>query len=1673
MTTIVTKNSSTPSAVPTTSDLVQGELAVNVADKRIFTENSATQIVELGTNPSTVTTATATVTGTLTANGTFASSNAVLTGGTVNGVVIGGTTPLAITGTTVTANTGFVGGLTGNVTGNLTGNVTGNVTGDLTGNVTGNVTASTGTTTLNNLVVNGTADFTNTKLVNVTTPVAGTDAANKSYVDDTVAAVIDAAPAALDTLNELAAALGDDANFSSTVTTALATKLPLAGGTMTGAIAMGTSKITGLGDPTAAQDAATKAYVDTQDATKLNLSGGTMSGAIAMGTNKITGLGDPTLAQDSATKSYVDTILGSTETAAASASAAATSASEAATSASNASASATSASNSATSASGSASAASASASSAATSESNASTSETNAAASESAASTSETNAAASESAASTSETNAASSASSASSSASSASTSASNAASSASSASTSATNAASSATAASGSASAAATSASDAATTYDNFDDRYLGQKASDPTLDNDGDALLTGALYFNTAEDKMKVYTGSVWQDVAPVATAVTLSQVTDFPSQTGESGKYLTTNGTVPSWDSVDATLATLTKTFTEDEEYEITLSSNVLAPVVSVTKEVPQTNITNNQWDVSSSSENYTRTDSAYATTLDFVADAVVDGTYDDVSFSVISQDTDVQDVQFKTDGTKMYIVGLSNDSVYQYSLSTAYDVSTSSYDSVSFSVASQEINPRGLFFKPDGTKFYLIGNSNDTVFQYSLSTAWDLSTASYDSVSFSVTSQDGFPTGLTFKPDGLKMYIIGDTQNRIYQYSLSSAWDLSTASYDSVNFSVEGSGEFVPTGLVFDSTGTSIYIVGSHTDAIYKYSLSTAYDISTCFYSGISFSVKSQETLPQGLTLNADNTKLYIAADSSNKIYQYSLVEDDILTLGSGSFAETDIGKTIEANSGVFVLSSTLGQYQEITAPSSTTQVASGNWNMYSILYNSSDDDLELSGTGSSTYDLVNASYDNVLLDADSLVSGMVWNGTRFNNDGTKLFVVSWSADKVYQINLLKPYDISTGVYNNISLDVSAQTTLPRGLAFNATGTKMYVLNGATSYQIFQYTLSTAFDLSAASYDSVSFDITQDTSPSDFCFNTNGTKMYVIGSANDTVYQYSLSTAFDISTASYDSVSFSVTSQEDNPSGLIFNSTGTKMFVIGLTSDAVFQYGLTTAFDLSTASYDSVQFSSLAQEPSMYSINFNNNGTKMYLGGTGELHQYTTTNSRYSTGYHAAVTTTSTNTTNWTDLNSMTADQTAGDGNVYYAISTDDRTTWTVIDNTDGERDIVRNNAGTWQYNASGTYTSESWTDATTNTELAAIEESMETVGVADGATGYEIALAKFLSELNIVSQESTPRGITISPDGTNLYVTGVSGDDVNQYTLSTAFDLSTAIYLQIFSVSAQEINPYGVEFSTDGTKMYIVGTTGDDVNQYSLSTAWDISTASYVSTTTLTGLNPTSIRFKPDGTKMFITSDSSNVIQEYSLSTAWDTTTRSYTAAYAVGGIEGQLEGLAISSDGTKMFITGLTYDSVFQINLSTAYDITTAYGSMSSIYLGDFEDNITDLVFNPTGTKMYIVGYSSDKVQEFVTTSELAYPNQMDKTQLEAVTDPNHFALGHDLDLAIVFNMESGLTLPSSDGVSINYDGAVKNQGAVLGTDYDFDAPAQNKVNIKSLAANNLKVRVV
>ena len=272
-----------------------------------------------------------------TVSGLSTLTQADINSGTIDGTVIGASSASPITGTQVTATTGFVGNVTGNVTGNITSsgtssfnNVTasGMITGDLTGDVTGDI-ASSGTSTFNNVSITGTLNMdaaTLGTITGLTTPVNVSDAATKGYVDTTIAAVIDAAPGALDTLNELAAALGDDPNFATTMTNALAGKVNDTGDTMTGTLTMSNgATVTGLVSPVNPTDAASKQYVDQQDALQVSRSGDSMSGSLSMGSNKITNLADPTLNTDATNKQYVDAILGSATAASASAAAAATS----------------------------------------------------------------------------------------------------------------------------------------------------------------------------------------------------------------------------------------------------------------------------------------------------------------------------------------------------------------------------------------------------------------------------------------------------------------------------------------------------------------------------------------------------------------------------------------------------------------------------------------------------------------------------------------------------------------------------------------------------------------------------------------------------------------------------------------------------------------------------------------------------------------------------------------------------------------------------------------------------------------------------------------------------------------------------------------------------------------------------------------------------------------------------------------------------------------------------------------------------------------------------------------------------------------------------------------------------------------------------------------------------
>ncbi len=175
--------------------------------------------------------------------------------------------------------------------------------------------------------------------------------------------------------------------------------------------------------------------------------------------------------------------------------------------------------------------------------------------------------------------------------------------------------------------------------------------------------------------------------------------------------------------------------------------------------------------------------------------------------------------------------------------------------------------------------------------------------------------------------------------------------------------------------------------------------------------------------------------------------------------------------------------------------------------------------------------------------------------------------------------------------------------------------------------------------------------------------------------------------------------------------------------------------------------------------------------------------------------------------------------------------------------------------------------------------------------------------------------SVLSQEQYVVGLAFNTDGTKMFVLGGYGA-VNEYTLSTGFDVSTASYVDSLDISSQEIIPRGLAFNNDGTKMFVVGQSGDDVNEYTLSTGFDVSTASFVDSFSVVSqdTDPGKLAFNNDGTKMFVMGYSGLDVNEYTLSTGFDVSTASFVGSFSVSSQDTSPYGLAFSADGTKMFV---------------------------------------------------------------------------------------------------------------------------------------------------------------
>lgn len=532
--------------------------------------------------------------------------------------------------------------------------------------------------------------------------------------------------------------------------------------------------------------------------------------------------------------------------------------------------------------------------------------------------------------------------------------------------------------------------------------------------------------------------------------------------------------------------------------------------------------------------------------------------------------------------------------------------------------------------------------------------------------------------------------------------------------------------------------------------------------------------------------------------------------------------------------------------------------------------------------QLSYTGTNTYNISSPTH----IDAHSIPSlERTPTGLAYGDSGNKLYMVGTAGDFVVQFALSTAYDISSMAASpEAYYRVNSEETNPEDVVFNDTGSKMYILGGSGD-DVTEYDLSTNWDVSTAGSPVVfdaraAIETYEGTTPegdrlTGMRFNDDGSKLFLVCRRTDKIFEFSLTTNYDITTSGTVDAEINLSGIENNPRSIAFNDDGMEIYVIGNQGDDINTFPLSMAYDLSSAGTVSTSVS-LPEDAIPQALLINDDGTKFYVAGStdDEINEYT-----LSSAYDF----------------SSTITQVA----VYIPQAIEIN-----------PRDLVFNDDGT---------------------KLFVAGDQLNMVVELALSTAYDISTASYSASLFVNAEESNIRGLTFNSSGTVLYIIGNQNDEINVYTLGAAYDLSSSItHSGPFSVATQDTTPNGIYFSNDGTKLFVSGNQGNDINQYTLSPAYDLSslTADHDGSLDISGLDlaPQSITFNDDGSKFFFLGNDNNSVFEYTLSNNFDllSGTVTNTASFSVTTEETSPNGITFNADGTKLYISGNNGDDMNQ-----------------------------------------------------------------------------------------------------------------------------------------------------
>jgi YVTN family beta-propeller protein len=883
-----------------------------------------------------------------------------------------------------------------------------------------------------------------------------------------------------------------------------------------------------------------------------------------------------------------------------------------------------------------------------------------------------------------------------------------------------------------------------------------------------------------------------------------------------------------------------------------------------------------------------------------------------------------------VSVSPDGTKVYVANYGSNSVSVINTATNTVMATVAVGSY----------PYGVSVSPDGTKVYVANWGSNSVSVINTATNTVMATVAVGS----------YPYGVSVSPDGTNVYAANVGSNSVSVINTATNTVMATVAVGTY-----------PTGVSVSPDGTKVYVTNGGWNSVSVINTATNTVMATVVVG----------SSPYGVSVSPDGTKVYVAKYGSNSVSVINTATNTVMAtvaVGSGPFGlsvSPDGTKVYVANHGsnsVSVINTATNTVMATVAVGFSSPVAFGNFITSSAVgcigipktFTIKVNPLPTATISGTTTVCQNAGAPSI---------------TFTGANGTAPYTFTYTINGITQPTITSTgntvtVSVTTGtagsyVYTLVSVKDASATLCSAPVSGSATVTVNPLPTATIS--------GTTTVCQNASTPSITFTGANATAPFTFTYTLNGVIQPALTSMANSVaisvttgvagsYVYALVSVQDASATLCSAPVSGSATVTVNPLPTVVANASASTVCAG--TSVILSGGGATTYSWSGVVIDGVSF--IPVSTTTYTvIGTDVNGCQntaiqlITVNPTPDINQVSdqivcnnssTTAINFSGSVAGTV-------FNWTSNNTSIGLAASGLGNIASFTATNSGSlpvtaTVTVTPSTIGGGFAYITNAG-----SNGGINDVSVINTATNTVMATIPVGSYPTGVSVSPDGTKVYVVNdWSNDVSVINTAtntvmasvavgSSPFGVSVSPDGTKVYVTNSLSNSVSVINTATNTEMATV---------AVGSSPLGVSVSPDGTKVYVTNSNSNSVSVINAATNTVMGTVAVNS-------YPIGVSVSPDGTKVYVTNQNSNTVS------VLNTATNTIMATVPVGSTP---KGISVSPDGTKVYVANGGSNSVSVINTAT----NTV---MATVVVGSYPIGIS---VSPDGIKVYVANLASNSV---------------------------------------------------------------------------------------------------